>query len=452
MPVFVWLLSVVATLAFSSPAAADPAATTQPGDDGGVTPATETVAPPPTRAEPQPDLDALARRVSELEGRSAAASEPPREPPVPASNVVVRAAPGKGFTVSTLDDRFSVTMRLRLQLRDTFTDGPTVPATNELNVKTLRLVTHGHVLDKALRYSVQLAFGGNDYDVNASPILDAYVEHVGLRDLNVRVGQYFVPFDRARTMREFALEMVDRPFAARELALDRDIGIMASSDDFLGTKVVGYRLFAGGGEGRNRFGGERPGPLGVVRLILRPWGMFDDDIEGDLARDDHPRLAIGVGAAYNRLTNRPQSTYGTAFTLGQVDYMHGAVDAIFKMSGFSLLAEGLIRRSSDEHLDAIVAGAPKREYAREGHAYLVQTGMMLTSQVQLVGRWEQVFARRGTDPQLTALVDTQGNQLGGGANLYLNGHAFKVQADYFVLFGDAPDQRHVVRLQLDASF
>ena len=58
----------------------------------------------------------------------------------------------------------------------------------------------------------------------------------------------------------------------------------------------------------------------------------------------------------------------------------------------------------------------------------------------------------GTYAQLVALVDTQGNQLGGAVNLYMNGHAFKLQADYFVLFGAAPDQRHVVRLQLDTTF
>jgi hypothetical protein len=42
--------------------------------------------------------------------------------------------------------------------------------------------------------------------------------------------------------------------------------------------------------------------------------------------------------------------------------------------------------------------------------------------------------------------------VGSGLNLYLNGHALKLQADYFFLFGSAGEARHLTRLQLDASF
>ena len=50
-------------------------------------------------------------------------------------------------------------------------------------------------------------------------------------------------------------------------------------------------------------------------------------------------------------------------------------------------------------------------------------------------------------------MQAQGRQLGGGVNLYLNGHFFKVQADYFYQFGDdIGTGRHVARLQLDATF
>ena len=67
-------------------------------------------------------------------------------------------------------------------------------------------------------------------------------------------------------------------------------------------------------------------------------------------------------------------------------------------------------------------------------------------------RWEQLFARGGTDPQLVQLVETQGKQVGAGLNVYLNGHAFKLQGDYFYIFGPAGEPRHLARLQLDASF
>jgi hypothetical protein len=38
-------------------------------------------------------------------------------------------------------------------------------------------------------------------------------------------------------------------------------------------------------------------------------------------------------------------------------------------------------------------------------------------------------------------------------NYYLNGHFFKVQADYFCILDRVTDEpRHVVRAQLDATF
>src|SRR5690606_12512344 len=123
----------------------------------------------------------------------------------------VVAAPGKGLTVTSADRRFQVTFRSRVQLRETLAHGA-AGTTNEVQVRTLRFVTQGYLLVPELKYLIQLAFGANDFENgNASPIFDAFVEYVRLRDLNVRVGQYFVPLDRARTIREFALQFVDRP-------------------------------------------------------------------------------------------------------------------------------------------------------------------------------------------------------------------------------------------------
>ncbi len=91
--------------------------------------------------------------------------QPPGAPPtsVPAAStstthqqVVVTAAPGKGLTVRA-GDGFAMTVRARLQLRDTISAA--TKTTNEINIRTVRLLTQGHVLTPDLRYVVQLAFG-----------------------------------------------------------------------------------------------------------------------------------------------------------------------------------------------------------------------------------------------------------------------------------------------------
>ncbi|WP_245919275.1 porin [Melittangium boletus] len=376
------------------------------------------------------------------------ATSPPPEKPSP----TITAEPGRGILIKA-SERYSLGIRARIQLRETFLHFDESD-TNEINVKTLRLVVHGNVLAPELRYTIQLAFGGPDFETgSSSPIFDAFVDYTRWRDLNLRAGQFFVPFDRARTIREFALQMVDRQQVVRELTLDRDVGVMLSSNDLFGlNEWLGYQFFIGGGDGRNRYVGYVPGPISVLRLTLRPFGTFDDDQEGDLTRAARPRLALGVAAAYNANTSRRNSTYGTAFTAGTTSYSHLAADLVFKYRGFSLLAEGLWRKAKENEIEGTVNGAVIREPTRSGYGYFVQGGLLVNSQVELTARWEELFALKGTDPQLVQLVQTQGKQVGGGLNVYLNGHAFKLQGDYFYIFGPEGAARHLARLQLDASF
>jgi hypothetical protein len=403
--------------------------------------------------------------IAQAQSSPAAANTPPPPPAAPAPSAspekapsappTVTAEPGKGIVVKAADGRYSFGVRARIQLRSSFVHFGDSD-TSETQVRTVRLIVAGHVLSPDIRYTVQLAFGGNDFDTgSSSPIFDAYVDYTRFRDVNIRVGQFFVPFDRARTIREFALQFVDRQLAVRELNLDRDVGVMLSSSNLFGlSELLSYNFFLGGGDGRNRFTAYAAGPITSLRFTVRPFGAFDDDQEADLTRSDKPRLAVGVAGAYNYRTSRAQSTIGTAFTVGHVNYTHLAADAVFKYRGFSLLTEALWRKANT---DAIEREAPNgtltREPTRSGHGYFVQAGYMVNKELEVTARWDKLFSRGPTDPQLVQLVRTQGKQLGGGLNLYLNGHAFKVQSDYFYIFGSPDgDPRHHVRLQLDASF
>jgi hypothetical protein len=416
--------------------------------------------PPPAEPEAQAPpsalelrLEALEQQHRLLEQRLALSDQKAAEEKK--KGVTFSAAPGKGFDVITNDGRFGLQIRTRAQIRDTVLVTPKA-TTNEINVKTLRLFFSGHVLVPDLRYVIQLALGSNDFENgNPSPIFDAYLEYNKLRDLNIRFGQFFVPFDRARTIREFALQFVDRQVVVTELTLDRDVGVMFHSND-LGGKggKLSYAIGIFGGEGRNKFGVQNPGFLYTLRFAVRPMGAFDDDVEGDLQRIRKPRLMIGAAGAFNQATNRARSTTGNTLTLGGYDYAHAAGDLVFKYAGFSLLAEIVYRKalwSTRVGLDDKMM--PLTEYSRSGWGYLVQAGMMVSRMVELTARWNQLMVLAPTDPALVKLVDEQGKEAGGGINVYLNGHFFKLQADYFYVFGKIEDQgRHQVRVQLDATF
>jgi hypothetical protein len=360
----------------------------------------------------------------------------------------VSAAPGRGFNVTTADNRFSMTVRARAQIRDTIGIDNANNVTNEIAARAARVWFQGHILVPELAYNIQLGLSANDIQVvgNGSPLLDAFIEYNKLRDLNVRIGQYFVPFDRARTIRELALQFVDRQQPIQELTLDRDIGIMFSSQNLFGSRgILAYHLFIGGGEGRNAFGTQSIGFLYVLRLVVRPWGAFDDDMEGDLARLRRPRMAIGLAGAYNQGTNRQKSTFGTILQGGGIDYGHAAADLAFKYGGFSLLAEVVYRQALQDRIGT--------EYSRSGWGWFVQAGQMVHRWVEIVARYDQMYAFDGTDPAFIKLVQDQGQSAVAGFNVYLNGHQLKIQTGYSYVFGYDPDKgRHLIQLQLDATF
>jgi hypothetical protein len=366
----------------------------------------------------------------------------------------VSGALGKGLTVS-YGDAFSMTVKGRMALRDVVAIKEK-SATNEVSLRTARVVFQGKALSPSLSYTLQLALGAADYEKDVtSPLYDAYVDFTALRDLRLRAGQFLVPFDRARTIRENSLQFVDRQQLISEINLDRDIGLSAFSDDFLGVGGrLSYALSVFGGQGKNRFiAVPEPVFLWVGRIAVRPMGPFDDDSEGDVKRSTSPHMAIGLAAAYNGKTMRQRSTVGNVLTTGTFAYTHAAADLVFKYGGFALLAEATYRaadRPFRQTTDA--SGKTTTEYSRTAWGYTVQASMMIGPMFELAARWNQLRAFGDTDPDLKKTVTQQGREVSAGFNVYLNGHLFKVQGDYTARIGEgnAP-VGHMARVLLDLS-
>lgn len=392
------------------------------------------------------EADAAARAREEEEARAAPPAAPaPHEPRV-------AGAPGGGLTVA-IGDAFSLNLRTRFQIR--YQLG--VPQDRDqalsqmVNIGTARLWISGHVLAPELTYMIQLAVAGRDFrDGAISPIFDAFLEWRAHRDLAVRAGQFFVPFDRLRTVREWALQMGDRPRPVLELTLDRDVGVVLFSDAFLGDRSpFAWRLGVFGGGGTNLTEGRPPGALLVGRVELRPLGRIDDDTEGDLDRRHEPGLALGAAFAVNFGTDRALSTTGPRFA-GQAttDYLHFAADLVFKWEGFALQAEYLWKQASADQLAADV-------FTRSGHGWVLQASYVFDPPIELVGRLSQLYAIGATDPQLVEEAARRGVEVGGGLNYYFNGHRFKLQADWIARMPsdfDLSQAQHVVHVQLDATF
>lgn len=423
----------------------------------------ELPAEPEPPVEPEPPEPVEPEPVEPIDSPAVTASTT-AEAPAPATpkTVEISGKPGDGLTVR-VSDAFSLNIRSRIQLRYQLD----VPAPDDvgarstrqlINIGTARLWLSGHVFRPQLTYMIQLAVAGRDYrDGAVSPVYDAFLDWKAHRDISVKAGQYFVPFDRLRTVREFALQMGDRPRPVTELTLDRDVGVTLYSDKFLHDRSpVAWRLGAFGGGGTNLSLGKDPGALLVGRLELRPLGALDDDSEGDLERRKKPALALGGAFAANFNTNRMRSTTGTTFVGGTTHYYHAAADLVLKARGFALQGEYLRKQASVAEIRSTDEdGMPLVEYTRSGQGWIAQASYVFDPPIEVVGRLSRLYPLAGTDPAFVSELRARGQEVGAGLNYYFNGHKLKLQADWIALMpGDFDFGRaaHVAHLQLDVTF
>src|SRR5690606_12427970 len=166
-----------------------------------------------SRSRSLPTLLALCTAVLSLSAaaQSAGIIEAPDETTAPA-----RARFGEGVTLDTGDGQFSLTLRGRLQLRYSLvaiTGDPLVAATpiqHGFFVRRARLELIGHILPD-IDYRPQGGMSAFDLETgNANILRDATVTWTRFRDLNARVGQGKVQYDRQRINSSSAMQLPDR--------------------------------------------------------------------------------------------------------------------------------------------------------------------------------------------------------------------------------------------------
>lgn len=356
---------------------------------------------------------------------------------------------GKGFTMASKDERFSLQIRVRFQFRYDLehynTAGEAAKAmAQSLQVRRLRLILQGNVFSPYVKYRLQFGFSPRDMQndlpnepgsIRRNPLRDIKIEVDRLRDLNFSFGQFKVPFSRQRMLSSSAMNMVDRSLVNAEFNLDRDIGIMFNSKDVGG---LGHRLayFAGVfmGEGRNSFDLTNFGMMYVGRLEFLPFGKFEDATEGDIERSKKPGLAIAAAYAYHDRARAARGVVGDyPADHGTTDFHHMTSDILFKWRGLSLvtavhLRKGFNRKNGgavDEMNNPIATVA-----ARSGLGWFGQLGYVVPKiPFEIVGRYGLVRNIYGASSSIL-----EADEAGGGLNWYFVSHDLKLQLDYFRLW------------------
>lgn len=374
------------------------------------------------------------------------ASEPTAQPPTPDASAnrgpTVRIAAGRGLTVTSADERVSLTVRGFVQPRVTIDIpadpmGTGVTPTALFSVRRARIILSGNLYGPKLSYTVHFGVAPQDF-AQGAPVFDAFVTWAPHRDLSVRVGQMFVPFNRNRWISIMRQLMIERPLATNELNLDRDLGVQLFSNDLFGLgQRLTYNLGVFNGAGRNRLDADY-GLLYIARIGVQPLGRFEDsDQEWDLVRGG-PRLAIGAAGAFNqRALTYATAGAGAMADTRRYDRAHFTGDLLFKAYGFSLQFEGLARWSIDD-------GTALAAASRPGWGYTAQAGYVTPVHLGLGARVSQIFA-------MPAAMGTTGFRDGyevAGVLAYhgLDG-ALTVSADYTLRDESTAYPRHEIRVQ-----
>ena len=135
---------------------------------------------------------------------------------------------GKGISFQSKDNRYKMTMRLRLQgmVGVTLDDDWGVSKT-EASIKRLHLRFDGHVFTPKVAYSIQLGY--TPYDAKELPdgginiLRDAMIYYVPSSSWNIGFGQTKLRGGRANINSSSALQFVDRSIVNSQLPAAPDL-------------------------------------------------------------------------------------------------------------------------------------------------------------------------------------------------------------------------------------
>jgi len=343
----------------------------------------------------------------------------------------------KGIQYKSNDSLFYINFRFRMQNRLGFK--------NELNglddgkfdarIRRLRMRMDGYIYTKKISYSVQLAFTRSDQDFDDTGIpnivRDAVMFYNFTDDFYISFGQNKLPGNRQRVNSSGQLQFADRSLVNENFTLDRDFGISLNLSKKIGDMPFNAKAAVSTGEGRAASSTD-PGLAYTGRIEFLPLGSFtngNDYQEGDLEREETPKLSIGGGYSYNDRTKREAGQLGK-FVQNPFTFKIAFADAIFKYRGFAYQAE-YMRRDIDNPFNMTDEDDPQETYAYKGWGVNQQVSYLLNHGYEIAGRY--TFVEPHKDIQA---FEKQTEIMELGLNKYLKAHRLKFQLNGTYTFKD----------------
>lgn len=325
------------------------------------------------------------------------------------------------------DSLFGANIRFRIQNRVavTFDDGWD-DSEFEATVKRLRLRFDGFIKDEKLTYYMQLSFsrGDQDWDNSHVPnvIRDAMVYYKFNKHFYIGIGQGKLPGNRQRVTSSGSQQFADRSVVNATFNIDRDFGIFAYySNSFSEQFSWELKGAVSTGEGRNVLKTDN-GLAYTGRLEILPFGKFThkgDYFEGDLEREQSPRLSIAGTYSYNQKAKRNSGQRGVDLFQSR-DIQSIFADFILKYNGWCLTGEFARRNAHNPVTSDLLADIV---FIQTGSGYNTQLSYIFPNNIEFAGRYSHI------DPssQMNGLNMPVQNVFTLGFTKYISEHKTKLQ-------------------------
>lgn len=387
-----------------------------------------------------------------LLARSGAASTEPEPAPAPAP-ADAAGSPGPAlpaepaligpFEVASSDGRHRLRVGLSLQLRLTFTSADKGPDTAressaELLARRLRPSLRGSFFGGRIESFIQLSTLPGSLE-----LLDLYVNLARWSQLQLRLGQFKIPFTRYRTQLFSRLTFVEWAPAARYFGSERQLGLTLHNG-YERPPRLAYELgiFSGTNSSRSFANG-------IATVYGEPLPNPSDLSQPALPVSLHPELVLHL--AYNSPGVRTDSDHdeergplrasvgvSAAWDFSPVPYQEFAgrlsAELLLKRAGASLSAAAYAgwfqEPESGQLLPAMLAGVVQTAYALTPRTELALRYALLLPLKPLLDS-ARVHAAAVALMSMAARPQhaEQEHETTAGLNYYLAGHTLKLQAD-----------------------
>lgn len=348
---------------------------------------------------------------------------------------------GNGLGITSPDSLYQLNIRFRMMNRISFnmTDGDVTDI--EARVRRVRLRFDGYVYSPKIGYALQLAFAAEDINdfVGVAPnvLRDAVIYLRPTDNFTIFFGQTKLPGNRQRVNSSGDLQLCDRSALNAIFNIDRDFGLQFHyTNEIFGDAVYALKGAISTGEGRNWTKSPGAHLAYTGRIEFLPFGNFTnrgDYYEGDLSREETPKLSLGAVLHYNEDALRTAGQRGQELYQAK-DIQNRFFDFVFKYRGFSLNGE-VARKRANDPLSFNPDDTTQVRFVYNGHGYFLQSSYLFMNNFEIVGRYEHITA----DRSIQEYVVEHSRFITAGINKYVRGHRLKFQIDATYLTQQAFD-------------